>query len=65
MNTITITLRNDCLMKLQEKATHFNISPEELVQMSIEELLTKPDETFQAAVEYVLKKNVEFYRRLA
>ena len=65
MNTITIALPDDYLLRLKEKASHFNVSPEELVRVSIEELLTRPDETFQAAVEYVLKKNAELYRRLA
>jgi hypothetical protein len=65
MNTLTITLSNDSMMKLKEKATHFSVLPEELVRLSVEELLTQPDETFQFAMEYVLKKNAELYRRLA
>jgi hypothetical protein len=65
MNTITITLPDDRLLKLRETATHLNVSPEELVQVSIEELLTRPEEAFQRAVDYVLKKNAELYRRLA
>ena len=65
MDSITISLSNDRLMKLREKAAHFNVSPEELIRVSIEELLTQPDEALQAAVNYVLKKNAELYRRLA
>jgi hypothetical protein len=65
MNTITITLPDDHLLKLRETATHLNVSPEELVRVSIEELLTRPEEAFQRAVDYVLKKNAELYRRLA
>lgn len=65
MDSITISLSNDRLLKLKEKAAHFNISPEELIRVSIEELLTQPDEALQAAVNYVLKKNAELYRRLA
>lgn len=65
MNTITITLSNDSMMKLKEKATHFSVSAEELVRVSVEELLAQPDETFRSAMEYVLKKNTELYRRLA
>jgi hypothetical protein len=30
-----------------------------------EDLLTRPDETFKQAVEYVLQKNSDLYRRLA
>lgn len=65
MTTITITLPDDSLLKLKEQAIRFNISPEELVRVSIEELLSRPDEAFQRAVNYVLKKNAELYRRLA
>jgi hypothetical protein len=53
MTTITITLPDDRLLKLKERATR------------IEELLSRPDEAFQRAVNYVLEKNAELYRRLA
>jgi len=65
MNTLTIALPNDRLLKLKERAARFSVSPEELVLVSIEELLTRPEEQFQHAVDYVLKKNAELYRRLA
>ena len=65
MHTITITLPDDRMLKLKETATHLKVSPEQLIQVSIEELLTRPEEAFQRAVDYVLKKNAELYRRLA
>lgn len=65
MTTITITLPEDRLLNLNEQARRFSISPEELVRVSIEELLSRPDEAFQRAVNYVLEKNAELYRRLA
>jgi len=65
MTTITITLPDDRLLKLKERATRLSVSPEELVRVSIEELLSRPDEAFQRAVDYVLEKNAELYRRLA
>jgi hypothetical protein len=65
MTTITITLPDDRLLKLKEGATRLSVSPEELVRVSIEELLSRPDEAFQRAVNYVLEKNAELYRRLA
>ncbi|MDQ7029183.1 MAG: hypothetical protein Q9O62_05080 [Ardenticatenia bacterium] len=39
--------------------------PEELLRVSLEELLSRPDEAFQEAMAYVLTKNAELYRRLA
>ena len=65
MSTVTITLSADRLLKLKERAAQFQVSPEDLVQVSVEELLTRPDEAFRVAVEYVLAKNAELYRRLA
>ena len=65
MTTITIALPDDRLLKLKEMATRFGVSPEELVSVSIEELLTHPEEAFERAKDYVLNKNAELYRRLA
>ena len=64
METITITLPSDRFLELKERALHFSVSPEELVQVSIEELLSRPEDAFQRAVDYVLEKNAELYRRL-
>ena len=65
MTTITITISDDRLSKLQDIAARFQVTPEELLRVSLEELLARPDEAFQRAVSYVLKKNVELYERLA
>lgn len=65
MNTITVSLPKERLQKLQEFAHQLQVSPEELVRASIEELLTRPEEEFQRALEIVLEKNAELYRRLA
>jgi predicted transcriptional regulator len=47
MTTITISLPDDRLQKLKEIATRFSVAPEELVRVSIEELLTRPEEDFR------------------
>jgi predicted transcriptional regulator len=65
MEAITISLYNEDLAKLREMADRHGISPEELARVSIEELLARPEEEFQRAVDYVLGKNEELYRRLA
>ena len=65
MNTITVTIPDDRLSKLKEIAARFQITPEDLVRVSIEELLTRPEEAFQRAAHYVLDKNSDLYRRLA
>ena len=65
MNTITIQISNDRLVKLQQTATRLGVSIEELVLMGIEQLLNQPEASFQDAMDYVLKKNAELYKRLA
>jgi hypothetical protein len=65
MNAITVTLPDDRLVQLQEMATRFQVSPEELVRVGVEELLAQPDDVFQRVIAAVLKKNAELYRRLA
>ena len=65
MTTLTIALPNEHLLKLKERAVQYRVSPEELVLISIEELLSRPDESFQQAVDYVIQKNADLYRRLA
>ena len=65
MDAITISLSNDDLAKLRKMADRHGITPEELARVSIEELLTRPEEEFQRAVDFVLEKNAELYQRLA
>lgn len=65
MNTITIKIPDEHLLKLQETANNLGISIEELVLMGVEEVLNKPNASFKGAMDYVLKKNTELYKRLA
>lgn len=65
MSTIKIDLPDDRLRALEKLSNRLNISPEELIQLSIEEMLTRPEDSFRQAVEYVLKKNSKLYQHLA
>lgn len=65
MTTITISLPDERLQKLKELATLFQVAPEDLLRASLEELLTRPEGDFRRALDFVLKKNAELYRRLA
>jgi antitoxin FitA len=65
MSTLTIALTEDRLQKLEDIARRFQIAPEELVRVSIEELLSIPEEDFRRTLDYVLKKNADLYQRLA
>jgi hypothetical protein len=65
MNSITIQIPDEDLEKLQATATHLGVSIEELVLMGVEQLLKQSEASFQDAMEYVLHKNAELYKRLA
>ncbi|MBM4045894.1 MAG: DNA-binding protein [Planctomycetes bacterium] len=65
MSNITVPIPDGHLVKLREIADHLHVTPEELVRVSIEELLSRPEDDFQRAVKYVVEKNAELYRRLA
>jgi antitoxin FitA len=65
MSSITINLQAEQMARLQDIANRLGISIEDLARVSIEELLAAPDERFEQAADYILKKNEELYRRLA
>jgi predicted transcriptional regulator len=65
MTTITIELPSERMQKLQELALKLGISMEELVRVSVEDMLTQPEEQFRKAAQHVLNKNTELYKRLA
>jgi len=65
MAMLTVALSEEKWAQLKEKAERYRVAPEELLRVSLEELLARPDEAFQQAMEYVLIKNAELYRRLA
>ena len=65
MTGITITLPEERLAKLRERAAAYGVSAEDLVRVTIDHLIGGSDEEFERAADYVLKKNEELYRRLA
>jgi 16S rRNA U516 pseudouridylate synthase RsuA-like enzyme len=65
MVTVTVTLSEDRFEKLQDLAKQFNIPVEQLLRVSFEELIARPQEDFQRALEYVLETYKELYKRLA
>lgn len=65
MTNLTVSIPDDRFAKLKEIAIQLRVSPEELVAASVEDLLARPEDSFAEAVERVLVKNAELYRRLA
>jgi len=64
MTRITIAIPDDHFQKLEEIAARFQITAEDLLRVSLEEILKRPEAAFENAVGYVLRKNEELYRRL-
>lgn len=65
MITLTISISEERLQKLKAVAARYKIEPEELIQISINELINQPEQAVLDAIDYVLHKNAELYRRLA
>ncbi len=65
MTTITISLPDDRLSKLKQRAEQAGVAPEELLRAGVEEWLSRSEPNFSEAADYVLTKNAELYRRLA
>lgn len=65
MTTLTISISEERLQKLKAVAARYKIEPEELIQISIDELINQPEKAVLDAIAYVLHKNAELYRRLA
>ncbi|MCA9971488.1 MAG: ribbon-helix-helix protein, CopG family [Anaerolineales bacterium] len=65
MTTITVALPDDLMTRLKQLAERHRVTPEELVRVSVEELVAEPEDVFQEALEEVLRKNQELYKRLA
>lgn len=65
MTPLTVSLPDDLMARLEELAAEHNVTPEDLVRFSVEELVASPEETFDNVVAYVLNKNEALYKRLA
>ena len=51
--------------KLRVEAERLGVTPDQLAQAAITDLLSTPDDAFRSASERVIRKNEELYRRLA
>ena len=65
MSTITITLSDEKLLALRKLADDLGVKPDELIRLSVDDLITRSDSAFEKAVTKVLEKNAELYERLA
>ena len=52
-------------LKFQDRAKQYDINPDELLRLCMEEIAKRADKDFQKALECVLENNKELYNRLA
>lgn len=65
MAEIRIPLADEQMAQLREVAERYGIAPEEIARLSLEDLLSRSDESIQAQIEHVIEKNKDLYQRLA
>ena len=63
--SLRVDLSPEQTAKLIQMAERLKTTPEDLARVGIEQLFTMSDEDFEQAIQYILKKNGELYRRLA
>ena len=65
MTTLTINISEREREDLKERAERLGLQLEELATLSLRALLFQDGPEFSRALEYLLRKNEELYRRLA
>ncbi|MBK9337396.1 MAG: DNA-binding protein [Lewinellaceae bacterium] len=66
MSSITLNFEDKQLVQLRAKAKEMQLaSVEELLLKIATDLLESREAKFETAMQYVLKKNTELYKRLA
>jgi len=65
MENITIRISEKAYQHLQSLAAKYGISVSDLARLSLEDLLSTPDEETAEAMDYLLEKNQQLYQRLA
>ena len=65
MKTLEVNLPEPTATRLQEAAQQLGVSPENLLRISLEEKLARLDDSFRDAVDHVVTRNAELYKRLS
>ena len=65
MKTLEVSLPEPTANRLEDAAQRLGVSPEDLLRISLEEKLSRLDDSFRDALEHVVSKNEELYKRLS
>jgi hypothetical protein len=64
MARITVEIDDSKAALLRKKAEKFGILPDQFVAASIEDIIGQPEPEFEKAMQRVISKNKELYKRL-
>ena len=65
MTTVTVSLSDEEMRRLEELSKREGLTVEQMVRLSINDFIGQPDESFRTAARRVMEKNAELYRRLS
>ena len=65
MATLTISLSDEEIRRLEVLGKHEGLTVEQIVRLGINDFIGQPDDVFHAAAKRVMEKNAELYRRLS
>jgi predicted DNA-binding protein len=65
MATLTISLSDEEMRRLEALGKREGLTIEEIVRLSVCEFIGQPDDAFYAAAKRVMEKNAELYGRLS
>ncbi len=65
MEPLTVLLPEEIAFQLKTTANKSGVTTEDFLLASLQEKLAKTDPEFISAMQYVLEKNTEIYKRLA
>ena len=65
MATLTISLSDEEMRRLEVLGKRESLTVEQMVRLGIHDFIGQPEDAFQAAAKRVTEKNAELYRRLS
>ena len=65
MATLTISLTDEEIRRLEALSKREILTIEQIVRLIVCDFIAQPDEAFHAAAKRVMEKNTDLYRRLS
>jgi predicted DNA-binding protein len=65
MATLTISLSDEEMRRLEVLGKREGLTVKQIVRLSVCDFIGQPDDAFRAAAKRVMEKNAEFYRRFS